>query len=200
MLCRLCSSITASSSWVHSVRLKCGLCSPGSAREGEAHPALKDYGLWPGTIRCSQHQRACISQLVFLPLKSNRLKFLYLAGARSSRSVIAQGNQRVYLATAGIMAGCVLLVSYGNHESQTVTVTDLVSYYQRCALSMPCEHLLVGSPEEGPSEQHTWTGCIPFTPWQSHFPMPSTCGSSCSGARAQLYRMPMLPPPVSYHV
>ncbi|KAK9838720.1 hypothetical protein WJX74_001984 [Apatococcus lobatus] len=42
-----------------------------------------------------------------------------------------KGNQRVYLATAGIMAGCVLLVSFGNHQSQTVTVTDLMSYYQR---------------------------------------------------------------------
>lgn len=73
--------------------------------------------------------------LVWNSLCANKLSFVTAACA--SEKGVTQGNNRVYLATAGIMAGCVLLVSFGNHQSQTVTVTDLMSYYQRYVLTKP---------------------------------------------------------------
>jgi hypothetical protein len=44
-----------------------------------------------------------------------------------------QVTKRVLTATLCIVIGCVLLVSFGNHESQTLTVADMLSFYARLA-------------------------------------------------------------------
>ena len=48
-----------------------------------------------------------------------------------------QVTRRVLFATTCIVIGCVLLVSFGNHQSQTLTVSDMLSYYARQDSSCP---------------------------------------------------------------
>ena len=42
-----------------------------------------------------------------------------------------QVTKRVLTATLCIVVGCVLLVSFGNHDSQTLTVSDMLAFYAR---------------------------------------------------------------------
>lgn len=55
-----------------------------------------------------------------------------------------QVTKQVLLATALIVAGCVILVSFGNHTSDVYTSAELQSYYRKyaticvlCVLSAP---------------------------------------------------------------
>lgn len=41
-----------------------------------------------------------------------------------------QSNMRVFLATALIVVGCVVLVAFGNHQSAALTVDQLLAYYR----------------------------------------------------------------------
>ena len=43
-----------------------------------------------------------------------------------------QVTRRVLAATLCIVTGCGLLVHFGNHQSQTLTVSDMLEYYARC--------------------------------------------------------------------
>lgn len=42
-----------------------------------------------------------------------------------------QSNKRVVLATALIVCGCIVLVTFGNHHSKALTAQQLQEYYKR---------------------------------------------------------------------
>ena len=46
---------------------------------------------------------------------------------------LMQATRRVCAATACIVLGCIILVTFGNHQSTTLTVQDMLQYYERQA-------------------------------------------------------------------
>ena len=42
-----------------------------------------------------------------------------------------QATQRVCAATGCIVLGCIILITFGNHQSTTLTVQDMLQYYER---------------------------------------------------------------------
>ena len=46
-------------------------------------------------------------------------------------SPLMQSNKRVVLATALIVCGCIVLVTFGNHHSKALTAKQLQQYYRR---------------------------------------------------------------------
>lgn len=50
---------------------------------------------------------------------------------RMSQSITVQATNKVLAATACIVGGCLLLVIFGNHTSDTLTVKDMIEYYDR---------------------------------------------------------------------
>ncbi len=51
--------------------------------------------------------------------------------ARHHASPLMQSNKRVVLATALIVCGCIVLVTFGNHHSKALTAQQLQEYYKR---------------------------------------------------------------------
>ena len=51
----------------------------------------------------------------------------------NSASLDVQATRRVCAATFCIVLGCIILVTYGNHQSVTLTVQDMLTYYERCS-------------------------------------------------------------------
>lgn len=47
--------------------------------------------------------------------------------------VVMQVTKQVLLATALIVTGCIILVSFGNHTSDVYTSAELQSYYRKYA-------------------------------------------------------------------
>ena len=45
----------------------------------------------------------------------------------------AQASEQVLLATGIVAVGCVILVCFGNHQSQLLSVDDMLRLYRRCA-------------------------------------------------------------------
>ena len=53
--------------------------------------------------------------------------------SRASHLLAAvQATRRVCAATGCIVLGCIILVTFGNHQSTTLTVQDMLKYYERC--------------------------------------------------------------------
>lgn len=52
---------------------------------------------------------------------------------RAHATCLVQATRRVCAATFCIVLGCIILVTYGNHQSVTLTVQDMLKYYERCA-------------------------------------------------------------------
>ena len=49
----------------------------------------------------------------------------------SLRFMKVQATQRVCAATGCIVLGCIILITFGNHQSTTLTVQDMLQYYER---------------------------------------------------------------------
>lgn len=49
-----------------------------------------------------------------------------------------QASEQVLLATGIVAAGCVILVCFGNHQSQMLSVDDMLRLYRRCETTCRC--------------------------------------------------------------
>ena len=63
--------------------------------------------------------------------KPHSSESMALVSILSDCFVILQATNKVLAATGCIVGGCLLLVVYGNHMSDTLTVADMIQYYDR---------------------------------------------------------------------
>lgn len=82
-----------------------------------------------------------------------------MRGGQANICHAVQVTNKVLAATACIVGGCSILVVFGNHTSDTLTVTDMIKYYDRCGVSAAYACLLQ------PVSQHQLSSCAAAFVW-----------------------------------
>lgn len=73
---------------------------------------------------------------------------------------VLQATRHIFMATALVVAGCVLLVVFGNHSSKELTVQQLLDLYKNRAY---IAYLAIGGATVGASYVLYWLGSRAIT-------------------------------------
>lgn len=130
-LCELCvcGSVAAERAGRGAVHLKhhlWPLCEQGESEGGA-------WGVSSSELPCcgSWHTASIGGAQPCLLAGLHQAWCLHGARAAAALAAAAQVTKRVVFATAVVCTGCVLLVSFGNHESPTLSTHDMLELYSK---------------------------------------------------------------------